>query len=143
MSASAQGTPEQASAAASVYRSESSADFFDAAARGVLLVRRCTVCEHVRAARRALCRRCGSGDFAWLEARGAGTLMSWAANATKDSSAESSPFGLIQLAEGPWLESLLIDTEAADLYEGAHFVVTFVRGPEGDTFPAFRPDRDA
>jgi hypothetical protein len=48
-------------------------------------------------------------------------------------------FGLVELSEGPWLESLLADVDPMDLWPGMPVVVTFVRGAEGDPYPAFVP----
>jgi uncharacterized OB-fold protein len=121
-----------------VHRSASSAEFFDAAARSRLLIRRCLRCANVRAARRFLCRHCGSADAEWCEASGRAELVSWGANPANYPTPRML-FGLLDLAEGPWVESLLIDARPRHLYPGAPFVVTFVRGPEGDAFPAFTP----
>jgi uncharacterized protein len=136
-----QECPDGPTSVVSVFRNDSSAAFFDGAAREALLVKQCTECGHLRAARRSVCRRCGSPEYAWRDAAGTGTLITWAVNAASPSSGRgvSQPFGLIELPEGPWLESLLVGVESKDLYEGAPFVVTFVRGPDGDVFPAFRP----
>ncbi len=141
MNPSIQESPDGPTSEVSVFRNDSSAAFFDGAAREALLVKQCTECGHLRAARRSVCRRCGSPEYAWRDAAGTGTLITWAVNAASPSSGRgvSQPFGLIELPEGPWLESLLVGAESKDLYEGAPFVLTFVRGPDGDVFPAFRP----
>ena len=123
----------------SVYRSESSAEFFNAAARQVLVLKQCSECEHLRIARRPTCRNCGSTNYTWQDAVGSGVLISWAANARSYGQSQNKLFGLVELDEGPWMEAILVETRPEDLYAGARFFVTFVRGSEGDPFPAFRP----
>lgn len=127
--------------AVSVHRSDSSAAFFDAAAESTLLIRRCAECSRHRVARRFACRHCGSTTFEWVAASGRAELVSWAANPATQAQETPDPirFGLVELAEGCWLETLLVNTTPTDLQPGAAFTVVFAHGPEGDTFPAFAP----
>ena len=48
--------------------------FFDAAARGVLLVKHCTACGEYHHYPRAICPHCFSDRTEWREARGTGKL---------------------------------------------------------------------
>ena len=50
--------------------------FWDAAARGTLLIKRCGVCEAPHYYPRALCPFCLSADTRWEETGGAGTIYS-------------------------------------------------------------------
>ncbi|MGC4934781.1 Zn-ribbon domain-containing OB-fold protein [Gordonia sp. DT30] len=125
-----------------VHRSESSAPFFDATAHGELLIRECSSCGHLRAARRGTCRQCGHESFEYRPAEGTGTVISWAINPGSTKREPSTPmvFGLVELSEGPWLESLLIGIAPEDMWVGLPVAVRFVRGVEGESFPAFGPD---
>jgi uncharacterized protein len=51
--------------------------FFEAAARGELVMYRCSGCETVLHVPRKYCRHCGSWDGSWLPVRGRATLYSW------------------------------------------------------------------
>ena len=51
--------------------------FFEAAARGELVVRACSSCGTVLHLPRAYCRTCGSWDGEWRAVGGTGTLHSW------------------------------------------------------------------
>ena len=122
---------------ATVERNTSSTEFFEAAARGALTLRRCSECGALRAARRSSCRRCGSSAADWVEASGDAALVTWARHpGTADH--EGWLFGLVQLTEGPWLESRLLDLDDAVLAVGLPLEVAFVAGETGEHYPVFR-----
>jgi uncharacterized OB-fold protein len=123
----------------SVERSASSAPFFDAAAEGRLLIRRCRDCAHAEVARRTVCRRCGSTDLGWEPASGRAVLRSWAINPARTPDAPPTMFALVELDEDPWMESLLLVGPEDHLSEGLALSAVFVRGPHGDVYPAFSP----
>ena len=132
-------TPAVVAVAASVERNEQSAAYFDAAAEGRLLIRRCEQCGHSMLARRFVCHNCGGTRLAWETAAGTGELRSWAVNPTGSGETPATTFGLVELSEGPWVESLLL--VGADVLPsvGLSMVVVFVRGPVGEVYPAFAP----
>lgn len=128
----------RSSAHRSVERNSSSAEFFDGAVRGELWIKSCRACGHFRAARRDPCRSCGTPEFDWAVASGDATLISWAVHpATEDGPA--SLFGLVEIAEGPWLESILIGIDQLALWPGMPLRVTFIAGEKGEPYPAFQP----
>ena len=51
--------------------------YWEAAARGSLVVQTCAGCGLVRNFPRLLCPDCASFDFEWVPAKGTGTLYSW------------------------------------------------------------------
>jgi hypothetical protein len=51
--------------------------FWDAAAQGRLLIKKCTSCSQVHHYPRAICPFCGSDRTEWLEASGRGTVYSY------------------------------------------------------------------
>lgn len=61
-----------------IRRDERSAPFFDAAAAGRLLIRRCAECGRWLAPEAGSCYDCGAEDPGWAPASGHGTLVSWA-----------------------------------------------------------------
>jgi uncharacterized protein len=128
-----------------VERDAASAEFFDAAAEGRLLVRRCTGCGAWYPPQQ---RRCpDGGDVAWAAASGRATLVSWAAEPVRDAWRELAAAGgercvvaLVELEEGPWLHSAMPGVDPAVLRTGLPLTVRFPRIGEGEPVPVFLPE---
>lgn len=110
-----------------IERDTKSAPFFDAAARGELLIKRCQHCAQALPPEAVVCTTCAHTDLAWTAAAGTGTLVSWTVvhRAPNRAYAELVPYtvGIVELAEGPWLHGrVLTDTPAAGLALRAEFV---------------------
>ncbi|MCU1346511.1 MAG: hypothetical protein JWL70_2777 [Acidimicrobiia bacterium] len=126
----------------SVERDDASASFFDAAAAGRLMIRRCPVCG---TAYPPYQRRCPDGTaLEWEQASGRAALVTWAVDhgpvldptlAAADGTV--SIFGLVELEEGPWLQVPLVGVEVGELSEGIPMRVEFVRPGNGEAIPAF------
>jgi uncharacterized OB-fold protein len=135
-----------------VERDAASAGFFDAAARGDLLLRRAPDGE-VFGPQDDVDARFGAADLAPLVASGDATLVSWAVvhQAPLPWLAGAVPYvcAVVELAEGPWLTVRLVDVDvdaAAEpgvLAAGQPLRVRFVpSGPAdgpGETLPVFAP----
>ena len=126
-----------------IARDEASAAFFDAAAEGTLLLRRCPTCGEVFAPHQA---RCADGsELSWEPSAGRGTLVSWAVDPLPAvdeqlaTPAGGTCLGLVELAEGPWLHAAIVDVDPAVLHEGEALQVRFVRPGGGEPVPAFAP----
>lgn len=130
---------------ASLARDAASAQFFDAAAEGVLLYQRCSACGYAQlpigVSVRTRCRNCGRNEAAWTPASGAATLVSWTASPVRTAEGtEPGPvIGLVELQEGPWLETQLrgLTGAATELAEGAPFHVGFERPEGSEPIPVF------
>jgi uncharacterized OB-fold protein len=127
-----------------VERDDASAAFFDAAATGVLLLRRCPVCGETFTSSRPRCAH--TDDLEWVPAAGTGALVTWAVDhappldpvlAAPDGL--TSVFGIVELDEGPWIQVAIVGTDPAGLREGTPMRVEFVRPGEGETIPVFTP----
>jgi uncharacterized OB-fold protein len=128
----------------SVSRDDASAPFFDAAGRGVLLIKRCPRCGgHLP----PQATRCPDGDsLQWVEASGSASLVSWAVDHAPPLCEElgrpdgqASIFGIVQLDEGPWLQVAILQADAGDLSVGQPMRATFIRPGGGEAVPAFTP----
>ncbi|HEY3733693.1 MAG TPA: OB-fold domain-containing protein [Streptosporangiaceae bacterium] len=125
-----------------------SAPFFEAAARDVLLIKRCAACGHWLDPQATTCTGCGTDDPPWEAASGRGTLVSWAMAHPRQGTpgAEAAVLALVELDEGPWLHSRLDPadgTEAAGgagLRAGLRLTAHFEHPGEGESYPVFRPD---
>jgi uncharacterized OB-fold protein len=125
-----------------VSRDEASAPFFDAAASGRLLVRRCADCGHWVAPYTRMgqaldrCPACTSPRLEWAEASGAATLVTWTVLHTREGAGR--PIGVVELDEGPWLTAR-VDADPATLSAGMALTVAFARPGGGEAVPVFRP----
>ena len=125
-----------------VQRDADSAPFFDASARGELLVRRCPQCAAWYPPQQRACPA-DAAPLEWATASGGATLVSWGvehgpvldqALATPDG--HTSVVGLVELAEGPWLHAAIVGTDPATLRAGAPLSVRFVQLGD-EAVPAF------
>ncbi|MEU5209625.1 OB-fold domain-containing protein [Streptomyces sp. NPDC020742] len=124
--------------------------YWDAAAEGRLLLRRCRAegCGAAHHYPREFCPRCWSEDVVWEPATGRATLYTWSVVHRND----LPPFGdrvpyvaaVVDLAEGPRMMTEVVDCAAAELWIGMPLVVCFrelAAGPAGrqPAVPVFRP----
>lgn len=129
---------------------ERSAPFFDAAARDVLLIKRCARCGRWLDPGAAGCAGCGDTDPRWAPAAGRGRLISWAVlpagkpGAAGPATAPEAPavLALVELDEGPWLRTRLEGAGEAGgpaPRAGLPVIACFVHPAEGESYPVFRP----
>ena len=129
-----------------VVRDEASASFFDAAARGELLVKR-GPSGTVLAPETRTDPTTGSSDLQPCVARGEGTLVSWAVvhRAPLPALAASVPYvsAIVELAEGPWLMVRLLAEDPDRLSVGDPVRVRYLRSGDGEeeceVLPVFEP----
>ena len=118
-----------------VARDDESAPFFDGAARGELMVKRCEACgHHVRPAALA-CTACHSDSLQWVAAAGSGSVVSWAVVHGRDAQTVGA---VVELDEGPWFDARLVDADPAALSVGTRVTVRFVEAG-GERVPVFVP----
>ena len=119
-----------------------SAPYWEAAARGELLVQECPQCGNRQFYPRAVCTRCGA-DPGWLTCSGRGTVHTF----TVIRQNHAKPFrdelpyvvAIIELDEGPRLMTNLVDCEVDDVRIGLPAEVRFEQADEGVGVPFFRP----
>ncbi|HXW46851.1 MAG TPA: hypothetical protein VEL03_18820 [Streptosporangiaceae bacterium] len=129
-----------------VERDAATAEFFDAAAAGVFLLRRCAG-GHYSEPPAARCTTCGDADLHWAPAAGGASLVSWAVTWTAaEPGAEAGATVLViaELDEGPWWWSRLAGSDTVALSTGAlsvgaRLVLSFARADgEHEAVPVFR-----
>ncbi|HEX6469217.1 MAG TPA: OB-fold domain-containing protein [Streptosporangiaceae bacterium] len=133
--------------------------FFDGAAAGRLMIKRCAACARWYTPDASECPRCGA-EPGWAEASGRATLVSWAfaharpgqrgsgqggsdqgGTGQGDADGSAPPpavLALVELAEGPWLHSRLDGVARAALREGLPLRAHFVHPDEGESYAVFR-----
>ena len=109
--------------------------FFDAAAQGKLLVKRCTACGESHHYPRAICPYCGSDRTEWKEASGRGTIYSWSVLRRVPQ-----PYALayVTLAEGPTMMTNIVDTDLDKIRIGQDVQVVFRPTDGGPPVPMFK-----
>lgn len=129
-----------------VVRDDASAAFFDAAARGELLVKRGPSGTVLGPEARTDPATESSDLYPWV-ASGKATLVSWAVvhRAPLPVLAASVPYvsAVVELAEGPWLVVRLLVEDPARLRAGDPMRARYLRSgdgeEEGEVLPVFEP----
>lgn len=111
--------------------------YWDAAAEGRLLLRRCGECGKAHHYPREFCPSCWAGEdlVAWETASGRATLYTWSVIHRND----LPPFGervpyvaaVVDLAEGPRMMTEVVGAEGVELRVGMDLAVTFREAAEG------------
>ncbi|MFE7108599.1 Zn-ribbon domain-containing OB-fold protein [Streptomyces sp. NPDC057575] len=117
--------------------------YWDAAARGQLLLRRCHDCGRAHHYPREFCPHCWSEDCAWERASGDATLYTWSVVHRND----LLPFGarvpyvaaVVDLAEGPRMMTEVVGCEESALAIGMALRVTFRQEEGQESVPVFHP----
>ncbi|MFF7976819.1 OB-fold domain-containing protein [Streptomyces sp. NPDC007905] len=112
--------------------------YWEAAATGLLLIRRCRDCGRAHHYPREFCPHCWSEEVAWEEASGRATLYTWSTVHRND----LPPFGdrtpyvaaVVDLAEGPRMMTELVECAGDDAVAGMALRLTFREGK-----PVFKP----
>jgi uncharacterized protein len=112
------------------------APFFEGAAGGKLMIRRCTACKKAHHYPRGLCPFC-FGDCTWEEASGKAKIYTFS---VMERANPPYAIGYVTLAEGPNVLTNFIDCDFKALKIGQDVKVAFVKTEgEGPTLPFFTP----
>jgi uncharacterized protein len=112
-----------------VARDAATAEFFDAAAAGQFLLRRCPA-GHFSEPSAAVCTSCARADLSWVPAAGGATLVSWTVvweRASGDAEPDRTILVIGELDEGPWWWSQLVGADPASLAVGHRLRLEFRR----------------
>jgi len=118
-----------------VSRTPGSADFFDAAAAGKLLLRKCNNCSAFRGPQDAICPQCHTSAHATEYASGEATLVSWAVvhRSPLPELQASTPYvaGIVEVAEGPWLVVRVLTAPDETVHAGTALEIWVAPGVDG------------
>jgi uncharacterized OB-fold protein len=111
--------------------------FWDAAAQGKFLIKRCKACGEAHYYPRTYCPFCASGDTVWEQSKGEGALYTY-------SVMHRSPTGpyciaYVTLDEGPAVLTNIIDCDFKTLKIGQRMRVKFTPTDGGPPAPTFTP----
>jgi uncharacterized protein len=110
--------------------------FWDAAAQGRLLIKRCGACGAFHYYPRALCPFCLSADTKWVEASGRGVIYTF--SVVRRGSAVYA-IAYVTLAEGVSMMTNIVDCDVDALRIGAPVRVVFKPSDGGPPVPMFAP----
>jgi uncharacterized OB-fold protein len=110
--------------------------FWDAAAAGRLLIKRCLACGEPRHYPRSICPFCGSDRTEWREASGRGTVYSCSVMRRAEV-----PYAIacVTLEEGPTVMTNLVDCDLDAIRIGQPVRVIFKPSDGGPPVPMFTP----
>ncbi len=108
--------------------------FWDAAAQGRFLIRRCTACGKAHWYPRKTCPFCWGEKTAWVEASGRGTIYSYS---VMRRAAEPYVVAYVTLAEGPTMLTNLVDCDFDALAIGQEVRLKFSPSEAGPPVPTF------
>jgi hypothetical protein len=116
--------------------------FWDAAKQHRLTLQRCAN-GHVFYYARSHCPKCLSNELTWFDASGAGTIYSYtvARRPTSPEFEQDVPYiiGVIELAEGPRMTSLVVEADPDAVKIGTPVQVVFDDVSDAIALPYFRP----
>jgi len=124
-----------------VLRDDGSAEFFDAAARGQLVIRRCAGCGQLDEPGAQVCSGCGSSELTWAPSAGAGTVVARSVVTERRPEGELAArtvVAIVELDEGPWLYAQVVDVAPDEAAIGQSVRVDFERPDGGEAVPVFR-----
>jgi len=111
--------------------------FFDAAAEGKFLIKRCTACGEAHWYPRSMCPACHSDQTVWEESPGEGVVYSFSIMRKSP----TGPYALayVTLAEGPNVLTNIVDVAPEDLKIGMAVKVKLQPTEGGPPVPVFTP----
>ena len=111
--------------------------FWDAAAEGKLLIKRCRACGEAHYYPRALCPHCFSAETAWQEAKGEGTIYSY--SVVRRGAPVPYAIAYVTLAEGVTMMTNIVDCDLDTVRIGQRVRVVFKPSEGGPPVPMFTP----
>ena len=111
--------------------------FWDAAAEGKLLIKRCRACGEAHYYPRALCPHCFSAETAWQEAKGEGTIYSY--SVVRRGAPVPYAIAYVTLAEGVTMMTTIVDCDLDTVRIGQRVRVVFKPSEGGPPVPMFTP----
>ena len=111
--------------------------FFDAAAGGKLLIKKCTACGEYHHYPRAICPHCFSGRTEWRAARGTGTIYTY--SVLRRGVPAPYCIAYVTLAEGVSMMTNIVDCDLDAVRIGQKVRVVFKPTDGGPPVPTFTP----
>lgn len=111
--------------------------YFEAAAQGKLLVKKCADCGEIHHYPRGVCPYCFSAKVSWQEARGTGKIYSY--SITRRAGPIPYCIAYVTLDEGIMLMTNIVDCDLDQVRIGQAVKVVFRKSVGGVSVPMFTP----
>jgi uncharacterized protein len=111
--------------------------YWEATAKGKLLIKKCEACGQVHFYPRALCPFCFSDRTVWQEASGRGTIYSF--SVVRRGAPVPYTIAYVTLAEGPAMMTNIVDCDFDTIRIGQPVRVVFKTADNGHQVPMFTP----
>ncbi len=111
--------------------------YFEAAAQGRLLVKKCADCGEVHHYPRGACPFCLSPNVAWQDAKGTGTIYTY--SVTRRAGPVPYCIAYVTLDEGIMMLTNIVDCDIDTVRIGQRVKVTFKKTSGGVSVPMFAP----
>ena len=111
--------------------------YFQAAAEGKLLLKKCNECGEVHHYPRALCPFCWSQKVEWVQAKGTGEIYTY--SITRRGGPVPYCIAYVTLDEGPRMLTNIVDCDLDSIKIGQRVKVTFKKTEGGASVPCFAP----
>ena len=111
--------------------------YFQAAAEGKLLLKKCNQCGEHHHYPRAMCPFCWSDKVEWVQAKGTGEIYTY--TVTRRGGPVPYCIAYVQLDEGPRMMTNIVDTDLDTIKIGQRVKVSFKKTEGGQTVPCFAP----
>lgn len=110
--------------------------YWEGAANGQLLIRKCNSCDKVHYYPRTICPHCFSDDTAFIEASGNGVIYSY--SVTRQA---NPPYVIayVTIDEGVSMLTNIVDCDVEKVHIGQKVKVSFLEAEEGYALPVFTP----
>ena len=112
-------------------------EYFDAAAEGKLMLKKCGECNEVHHYPRALCPFCFSDKVSWVQAKGTGEIYTY--SVTRRGGPVPYCIAYVTLDEGVSMMSNIVDTDLDTIRIGQKVKVVFKKSENGTSVPMFTP----
>ena len=120
-----------------VGRNEATAEFFDGTARREFLLARCRPNGHWNRPQADRCMACGSDELSLVAGSGRARLVSWIVVHPRGGEGPVSVPAIVELDEGPWWWTQLVDVDLSSLREATPLEVRFERPEGSEAVPVF------
>ncbi|HML11642.1 MAG TPA: Zn-ribbon domain-containing OB-fold protein [Stellaceae bacterium] len=111
--------------------------FWDAAAEGKLLIKKCNACGEVHFYPRAHCPFCFSADTSWQQASGDGVIYTY--SVMRRGAPVPYAIAYVTLAEGPTMMTNIVDCDLDGIRIGQKVKLVFKPSEGGAPVPCFAP----
>ena len=112
-------------------------EYFDAAADGKLMIKKCGACGEHHYYPRSLCPFCFSDKVSWVQAKGTGTIYTY--SVTRRGTPVPYAIAYVTLDEGPKMITNIVDCDLDSVKIGQKVRVVFKKTEGGFSMPMFAP----